>query len=161
MRLGELAQQSLKEMRLLVYELRPSALERAGLAGAIRERLDAVERRSGMTARLQIDDVAQLAPNMQIQLFHIIQEALNNTLKHAAASVVRVRLQIEDGLTLLEVIDNGKGFDPAEVAAAGGLGLTSMRERVETLGGQFNLDSAPGQGTIIRVTLTSTDGNNG
>ena len=161
MRLGELAQQSLKEMRLLVYELRPSALERAGLAGAIRERLDAVERRSGMTARLQIDDVAQLAPNMQIQLFHIIQEALNNTLKHAAASVVRVRLQIEDGLTLLEVTDNGKGFDPAEVAAAGGLGLTSMRERVETLGGQFNLDSAPGQGTIIRVTLTSTDGNNG
>jgi len=160
-RLGELAQQSLKEMHLLVYELRPAALEHTGLAGAIQERLDAVERRSGMSARLQVDDEARLAPAVQIQLFHIIQEALNNTLKHAAASLVRIRLQTQGGVTLLEIADNGKGFDPAEVAAAGGLGLISMRERVEALGGQYNLDSAPGRGTIIRVTLRTMDGDNG
>ncbi len=160
-RLGELAQQSLKEMRLLVYELRPSALARAGLAGAIQERLDAVERRSGMTARLHIDDVTQLAPATQTQLFHIIQEALNNTLKHAAASMVRIRLHVQDGAMQLEIADNGKGFDPAEAAAGGGLGLTGMRERVELLGGHINLDSAPGRGTIIRVTLRTTDDANG
>lgn len=160
-RLGELARQSLKEMRLLVYELRPSALARAGLTGAIQERLDAVERRSGMTARLTIDDVARLALDVQTQLFHIIQEALNNTLKHATASVVRIRLQMQDGETLLEIADNGRGFDPDEAATGGGLGLTSMRERVEALGGHFNLDSAPGKGTIIRVILRTTDGDNG
>ena len=114
-----------------------------------------------MTARLTIDDVARLAPNVQTQLFHIVQEALNNTLKHAAASMVRIRLQTQDEATLLEIVDNGRGFDPAEVATAGGMGLASMRERVEALGGLFNLDSAPGQGTIIRVTLRTMDGNNG
>lgn len=158
-RLGELAQQSLKEMRLLVYELRPSALEREGLAGAVQERLDAVERRSGMTARLHSDGTEQLSANVQTQLFHIIQEALNNTLKHAAATIVRIRLQTQDGATQLEIADNGRGFDLEEAAAAGGLGLVSMRERVERLGGLFNLNSTPGRGTIIQVTLTTTDDN--
>ncbi len=160
-RLGELAQQSLKEMRLMVYELRPSALTRVGLAGAIQERLDAVERRSGMKARLHVDEAVRPAPKVQTQLLHIVQEALNNTLKHAGASVVRVRLQEEDGATLLEIADNGRGFDPVEAAGGGGLGLISMRERVETFGGLFNLDSAPGRGTIIRVTLRTTDDANG
>lgn len=158
-RLGELAQQALKEMRLLVYEMRPSVLKEQGLAGALQSRLDAVERHAGIRARMHVEMVRRLTPAAQLQLYRVAEEALNNALKHASATAVRITIRSDDTGTLLEISDNGRGFDPQAARHASGLGLTSMRERVEKLGGQFELESAPGQGTSIRVTLDAMDGN--
>ncbi|HMT20804.1 MAG TPA: PAS domain S-box protein, partial [Promineifilum sp.] len=157
-RLGELAQQVLKEMRLLIYGMQPSVLERQGLAEALQARLDAVERHAGIRAGLHVEMIREPEPVTQLQLYRVVEEALNNALKHASATAVRIFIRSDDTKTLLEVNDNGRGFDPQAIRYAGGLGLTSMRERVEKLGGQFELESAPGEGTKIRITLNVMDG---
>jgi PAS domain S-box-containing protein len=151
-RLGETAQQALKEMRLLVYQLRPLALEAEGLAGALQHRLDAVEKRGGVQARLVVEGLVSLPARVEEALFRVAQEALNNALKHAGASAVTVTLCGGKGLVGLEITDNGRGFDPAQ-ASGGGLGLTSMRERVDQLGGDFALLTGPGRGTTVSVRL--------
>jgi PAS domain S-box-containing protein len=152
-RLGETSQQSLKEMRLLVYELRPLALESVGLAGALQHRLDAVEARAGVEARLLVEGAYQAPPAMEEDLYRIAEQALNNTLKHAAATAVTARLRGENGRLTLEVIDNGCGFDPEAVKDKGGQGLMSMHERASRIGGVLAVLSTPGQGTTIRVEV--------
>jgi PAS domain S-box-containing protein len=157
--LGEISQQALREMRLLIYELRPSALEREGLVGALRQRLEAVEGRAGVEARLYTGGEVVLPPPVEEGLYRIAGEALNNSLKHAAASLVTVHIQATDERVTLEVADNGAGFDPGAVASSGGMGLLSMRERAEKLGGTLVVISAPGQGTRVKVRLVGTRGN--
>jgi PAS domain S-box-containing protein len=152
-RLGETSQQSLKEMRLLVYELRPLALESVGLVGALQRRLDAVEARAGVEARLLVEGVYQPPPAMEEDLYRIAEQALNNTLKHAAATALTVRLRDDTGRLTLEVIDNGCGFDPKAVKDKGGQGLMSMRERAARIGGALTVLSTPGQGTTVRVEV--------
>lgn len=152
-RLGELAQQSLKEMRLLVHELRPSLLQKEGLAAALQARLDTVERHSGIRARFVAELDQKLSPQVQLQYYRVAEEALNNALKHAAASAVRVHIRSGGGVAAMEITDNGKGFDPATMAASRGMGLTNIRERMENLGGCLEVDSTPGQGTTIRVYM--------
>jgi signal transduction histidine kinase len=171
-RIADTARRGLKEMRLLVYELRPLALEGVGLVGALQQRLEMVEGRSGVQTRLLVEpegDV-KLPPNLEEELYRIAQEALNNTLKHANASSVTVRLAVTpsatnggvgarpDGRHLeFEVSDDGCGFDLQAVGDKGGLGLTSIRERVEGLGGELNVISSPGQGTALRVAVPLSD----
>ncbi|MCB0087273.1 MAG: sensor histidine kinase, partial [Caldilineaceae bacterium] len=94
--LGRLGQQALKEMRLLIYELRPPDLEKEGLIGALHQRLEAVERRAGIQARLLAQELVDLPLALEDGLYGIAQEALTNTLKHASASEVMVRLQVVD-----------------------------------------------------------------
>jgi signal transduction histidine kinase len=151
--LGQIAQQALKEMRLLVYELRPLALTQDGLVGALRQRLDAVERRTGVQAQLQAKAMLDLPRQVEEALYHIAQEALNNALKHATATAVTVSIGADNGQIVLEVADNGSGFDPQAVESKGGLGLTSMRERVEKMGGVLTILSTPGEGTKVKVSL--------
>ncbi len=153
--LGETSQQALKEMRLLVYQLRPVALEQEGLAGALRQRLDAVERRAGVKVRLVFDE-AEVPPVVEQELYRIAQEALNNALKHAAASTVTVGIAGGDGLAELTVEDDGKGFEIDAVGDSAGMGLTNMRERVEYLGGSLSILSSPGKGTKVSVTVPTT-----
>jgi two-component system nitrate/nitrite sensor histidine kinase NarX len=152
-RLGETALQALKEMRLLVYELRPSALKTDGLAEALRRRLDAVEKRAGMKASIILKGVCDLPLPVETELFRIAHEALNNTLKHAMATEVMVALSTENGQAELEVADNGRGFDPEALSDTGGLGLISMRERAERLGGSLRIVARPGEGTRIKATI--------
>jgi PAS domain S-box-containing protein len=152
-RLGETSQQSLKEMRLLVYELRPLVLERVGLVGALQQRLDAVEARAGVEARLLIEGTTRVPEAMEEALYRIAEQALNNALKHAAATSVIVRISANDGRLALEVADNGCGFHPEAVKDRGGQGLTSMQERTEQIGGGLAVISAPGQGTTVRVEV--------
>ncbi len=152
-RLGELSQQCLREMRLLVYELRPAMVEEVGLIGALRQRLESVEQRSGVSVHLTADDDRSIPPGVQNELFRVAEEALNNALKHAHASSLTVRLQTTDDQIELDIADNGRGFDPVAVAGSGGQGLTNMHERVARLGGRFAIDSAPDQPTTIRVRL--------
>jgi len=150
-RIGEITQQALKEMRLLIHELRPPALEQEGLVGALHQRLDAVEKRAGVEARILMDDLIELPATVEEELYRIAQEALNNALKHAGATAVTVRLCTEDSQVVLEVTDNGCGFDPATVKDCGGMGLISMHERARQLGGALSVTSASGQGTTVRA----------
>ena len=151
--LGEIAQQALKEMRLMVHELRPPDLEEVGLLGALHLRLGAVEKRAGVDAHLVAGKVPVLSPQVEEWLYRIAIEALNNALKHAEATEVTVRLQPAGGGVLLEVEDNGCGFDASRMAERRGIGLNSMRERAEGMGGALEITSEAGKGTTVRVRI--------
>jgi len=147
-------QQALREMRLLIFELRSPTLKRDGLVCALQSRLESVEQRAGLAAELHVTGTVQLLPELEAALYRVAQEALNNALKHAGASRVTVTLAQENGTVTLEVADDGQGFDPAAARNGGGFGLHSIEERVERLGGRLALDSKPGQGTRLRVEVT-------
>jgi signal transduction histidine kinase len=166
-RLGEIAQQAMKEMRLLVYELRPLALREAGLVNALQQRLDTVERRAGVEAKLAVEGEVEIPDDVEEALFRIAQEALNNAMNHAAATAVVVTIRPEanppNRRVVLEVADNGKGFDRDSLEDEGGIGLKSMRERVEKLGGVLIIVSRPGEGTRVKASVplkVSTDSPN-
>ena len=152
-KIGEISQQALKEMRLLIIELRPPILEQEGLVGAIQKRLDSVEKRFGIEARVVMEDFIELPLPITEELYWIAQEALNNSLKHAEASRVIVRLYIERDTIVLEVVDNGKGFDPATIKHSGRFGLINMDERSKQVGGNLKVKSIPGNGTTIKVVV--------
>jgi len=152
-RLGEISQQALQEMRLMVYELRPQILQNEGLVGALEHRLAAVERRAGINARLHVAQKIDLPQNVEEELFHLSMEALNNALKHAKASEVVLSLKMEEGSFILTVADNGRGFDPKLTTSTGGMGLSSMNERVVKIGGNLSIQSEDGAGTIIAVSV--------
>ena len=152
-RLSQISQQAFKEMRLLVYELRPLALKRAGLVRALQQRLDTVERRAGIEATLTVDGNVELPARLEEELYHIAQEALNNALKHAAATTITVYILADEQRIAIEIHDDGKGLDLSAASDEGGIGLSSMRERAEKLGGALTITSTPGQGTTINVTV--------
>ncbi len=150
--LEELSVQALGEMRLLIHQLRPPVLEETGLVGALQERLEAVEHRVGLETELLIEgDVEGLPQVVEEEFFHISQEALNNALRHAEASNIQIRIEVENGSARLAVEDDGRGFDPSE--SNGGLGMITMRERAESLGGDFKLTSDDDHGTVVEVRL--------
>jgi nitrate/nitrite-specific signal transduction histidine kinase len=152
-RLGEIAQHALQEMRLLVYELRPQILEKEGLIGALEHRLASVERRAGINARLHVAQVMDLPLKIEEELFHLSMEALNNILKHAGASEIDISLDSENDLLILKVEDNGRGFDPEVAINQGGIGISSMIERAEKIGGSLSIQSEPDTGTVLRVKI--------
>lgn len=157
-RLGQTAQEALQEMRLLIYELRPPILEQEGLVGALQQRLDAVEGRAGVETRLRVEGTIKLPSLVEDGLYRIAQEALNNALKHAAAGLVTVRIRAGSGQVELEVTDNGTGFDPETISDRGGMGLVNMHDRAERLGGKLSVNSAPGQGTQVKVSIQIDEG---
>jgi nitrate/nitrite-specific signal transduction histidine kinase len=152
-RLSDTLQQALKQMRLLVHELRPPVLERSGLEGALRQRLDAVETRLAVEASLVVEGALDLSPSVEEGLYRIAQEALNNALRHAEATKVLVAIKADAGQVQLEVVDNGRGFEVSSGAEAGGVGLQSMRERAQSLGGSLDISSEPGEGTCVTVRV--------
>jgi signal transduction histidine kinase/putative methionine-R-sulfoxide reductase with GAF domain len=152
-RIDQNALQALKEMRLLVFELGPSEVLEGGLVDALQRRLDSVEKRTGMNARLTVDGEFKLDASTELALYRIAQEALNNTLKHAGASEVHVNLQRVQNTVSLAIHDNGCGFDLREKSTGGGMGLTNMQERSAALGGVLEIISHPGAGTSIIATI--------
>lgn len=152
-RMSETARRALKEMRLLLYELQPPLTEREGLVEALSHRLDAVEGRAGVKARLLAKEWVDLPAPVEENLYRIAQEALNNALKHAEASTVTVQLCADADGVDLEVVDNGKGFEPDSARGRRGMGLLSMRQRVERLKGRLTILSTPGEGTRVKVRL--------
>ena len=156
--LGETAQDALKEMRLLVYELRPLALKPGRLVEAIQQRFNAVERRAGIKAHLLTDQHHEVELPLHIEegFYRIIQEALNNSLKHASATSVTVQIYATTVEVKVEISDNGVGFDTGVAGTKGGMGLESMRERAEKLGGQLQIESSPDKGTTITASLENS-----
>jgi PAS domain S-box-containing protein len=149
------AQEALREMRLLIFQLSPPALEKGDLAGALQMRLDAVEARGGLKVDLQAEGSESLTPHVRQELYQIAQEALNNALKHAHAQSVRILLGFHGSGTRLEISDDGCGFEPEAADRSGGLGLRGMRERVQGIGGTLRIESSPGKGTTIHVAVAT------
>jgi len=148
------AQEALREMRLLIFELRPPVLRQEGLAAALRSRLESVEQRVGLQTRFDVDLEGQLSPEIEEALYRVALEALNNVLRHSFANLVSVALVRQDQRVVLEIEDDGIGFDPAATCErGGGLGLRGMQERVSRLGGTLILASAPSAGTRVRVEV--------
>jgi signal transduction histidine kinase len=158
--LRDTAQEALREMRLLIFELRPPALEN-GLASALQNRLDAVESRGGLKTELHVAGKEAGSLALHTELYHIALEALNNALKHANAQSVQVALRYEDAGIQLEICDDGIGFDPAIARLGGGLGLAGMRERAQRIGALLEVDSAVGKGTSILVRVPTQPNPNG
>ncbi len=157
--IGETGHQALREMRLLIYRLRPSILAKEGLARALQQRLNSVEGRAGVKSQLVVEVKAKLSPALEDALYHIAQEALNNALKHALASEVAVYLNTTvNQQAVLKVEDNGRGFDPDAAARGDGMGLVSMKERAEMFDGSLTILSSPGQGSVVEARLSTAAG---
>jgi signal transduction histidine kinase len=148
----QLAEAGMAEMRALIFELRPESLEQEGIVGALAKQAAALRARHG----IRVDEVFDAEPTapfaVKEALFRIVQEALNNTAKHARASHVELRLTSTDEALIAEIRDNGAGFD-AGAQFPGHLGLQSMRERASRLGGTVEIISSSGQGTIVRAMI--------
>jgi signal transduction histidine kinase len=151
--LQDTAQEALDEMRLLIFELRPPVLEQVGLAAALQARLAAVEGRANLQTRLLVEEIDSLPSPVEQALYRIAQEALNNALKHAHAQRITVQLGQAQKRVILEIADDGSGFEPATAQENGGLGLRGIKERVAQLDGVLTLQSAPGAGTRLRVEV--------
>lgn len=153
-RLQETATAALTEMRTLIFQLRPPALTEHGLVAALQQHVAALDRREGLTVHLQVKGDERHARGAEQAIYRIVQEALNNVVRHAGECDVVVTLELQPDAITLRVVDDGYGFDPTQVAGGGRhLGLTSMRERATELGGTLQLTSRPGQGTEILVVV--------
>jgi signal transduction histidine kinase len=147
-----LAEAALTEMRALIFELRPDALEQDGLVGILEKQAAALTARHKLKVETVLGSEPDAPLTVKEALYRIAQEALNNAVKHARASVLSVRLVQAGGIVTLEVGDNGVGFDPAG-AFPGHLGLQSMRERAARMGAVIEMHSAPGEGSRLRVVV--------
>jgi signal transduction histidine kinase len=153
-RLQELAQDAIGELRSLVFQLRPAAIESEGLAAALAKHVEVLRRVHRLTVDIDVHGEARLRPGVDEELFKIAQEALQNALKHAAAERLEVRLDERADAVALRVRDDGVGFDPADpTCRSRSLGLTSMEERAQALGTQLHIASAPGRGTTISLEV--------
>jgi signal transduction histidine kinase len=151
-RLQELAREALEELRSLILELRPPELERDGLCGALRKHVALLERLHRVPIDVEVDDAAGGDGRRDGDVLRVAQEALQNAVRHAGAGRIAVRLGRPDGRLVLEVSDDGTGFDPADPELRSRrLGLTSMEERARRLGGRLEIRSAPGAGTTVRL----------
>src|SRR5947209_3273107 len=151
--LSDLTQGALAEMRALLFELRPGSLREEGLVAALRKQAAALTAREELKVDVQAP-TGRIALNETVeeQLYRLSQEALHNVVKHAQATHVQLCLSIQEDSVTLEVTDNGIGFDLG-VRLPGHMGLTTMAERASSLRGDLELRSAPGAGTVVRVTV--------
>lgn len=152
--LQALAQNALAEMRSLIRQLRPGGTPQGGLAGALRRHAETRRAQDGLDVELAISGDRRLPPEVEDALFRVVQEALNNVVKHARVSTARVTLRLDQNPIVLCVEDRGVGFSVEDlVQPAGGsrLGLAGMSERVQLLGGRLEIESAPGLGTRVEV----------
>jgi signal transduction histidine kinase len=153
--LEQLAYAALGDMRALVYELHPTLLHAEGLAAAVRREAESITAREPLQIQLSApDERLPLETAVELDLYRLLKEALHNAVKHAGATSIHVTLGEEPAGSrrlVVEVSDDGVGFDPRHPSE--GLGLVSMRERAERVGGQLTLTSRPGVGTTVRVLV--------
>ena len=151
-KIGESARQAVKEMRLFLYQMQPIDVDKDGLISVLHHRLAAVEGRADIKARLLADEEITISKDKEIALYYIAQEALNNVLRHAKAKSITVTLKQGRKNVILEIQDDGCGFDQKKVDR-GGLGLRNIRERTSQVNGILKISSKPNEGTTIVVTV--------
>lgn len=152
--LAAAAREIYADVRESIIGLRSAAAGRS-MSEAMKEYVAAWERQSGVECRLDVDPELRLAAGPELQLLRIVQEALSNVRKHAAANEVSVRIERQNGCVVATIVDDGVGFTPGEMGRSEfpRFGLATMRERAESLGGSVQLDTAPGAGTRVRVEI--------
>ncbi len=153
--LRTLARQGIADMRLLLFRLHPPVLEDGGLVVALQGRLEAIEARAGLQIDLRVEGENTLPIVIEEELYKIAQEALNNVVKHAKAEHVIVHLQFRAQHCDMTIQDDGVGFDPVTTQGTGGIGLRSIAERIQQMGGRLLLESTPEQGTKLQVRVES------
>lgn len=155
-RLQDIAHEALAEMRALIFELRPAALEEKGLVQALTNHVDLFRRRNSLEVEFTIEGDRRLPPEAELALYRVAQEAMANVAKHARARRSTVTLGLEGSRASLTVEDDGQGFDLSSAEETEGvksLGLTSMRERVEQLRGTLSIETCPGAGTRVCASI--------
>ncbi|MEM8530672.1 MAG: GAF domain-containing sensor histidine kinase [Chloroflexota bacterium] len=154
-RLQETATAALGEMRALIFQLRPPALNEQGLIGALHQQVAGMRAREGLTVSLVVEGEESHARGTEQSLYRIAQEALNNIIRHAGACAVNITLTLTPELITLHIADDGCGFEPDKVRPSNGrhLGMISMRERAIELGGTLDVYSHLNQGTTIVVAV--------
>jgi signal transduction histidine kinase len=148
--LRQLTRGALAEMRTLLLELRPATLTQTRLSDLIKQLCEAFIGRSRLPIKLSIEGDCQLPPEVQVAIYRIAQESLNNVFKYARASQVNVNLFITENMVRYDTCDNGIGFDTAAVKPTS-LGMRIMRERAEAIGATFHVSSQTGSGTCVEV----------
>jgi two-component system, LuxR family, sensor kinase FixL len=139
-----------EDVHSLSYRLHPALLEDLGLADALRAECERFSRQESFSVEVNLEEIpAETSPDTGLCLFRVTQEALRNVVRHARAQAAVVSLRPWDGGLQLAVTDTGAGFDPGQQRQRPSLGLASMQERVRLLGGELEIESAPGQGTTI------------
>jgi signal transduction histidine kinase len=134
----------------LSYRLHPSVLDDLGLVQALKAECERVARVESLQVDVEADRLPPSMPKeVALGIYRVAQEALRNIVRHAKASTVQLSLALSDGGLLLTVTDNGSGFDPGVPALRPSVGHASMRERMRSLGGKLDIESAPGLGTIV------------
>lgn len=163
-KLEDLAHRTTKEIRHMLFTLRPLILESQGLGAALEAMAEKMRETYSQNVVINIDSklAEKLEMGKQGVIFYIVEEAVTNARKHANASTISVRLgQVETGILRLEIIDDGVGFDVKAVDKAydkrGSLGMVNLRERTELVNGLLNIDSAPGKGTHVQVYIPLTE----
>ena len=163
-RIEELARRTTKEIRHMLFTLRPLVLESQGLVAALQAMARKMKETYSQNVLVNIDEglLEQLELGKQGVIFYIVEEAVNNARKHAKAAHIGVRLRpIEEGLALLEILDDGAGFDVEAVNrtydSRGSLGMVNLRERTELVNGLLNIQSAPGKGARVQVFIPLTE----
>jgi signal transduction histidine kinase len=156
-RIRQNVEHGLQSARTFLFDLRPPVLDEAGLQTALRRQLERAAEQNGCAAELRWEVAERLDPDRETILFRAVQEALANVVKHARAAKVTIRAWREGGAVVVEVADDGAGFDPVEAlawaSATDHLGLRFMSERVEGAGGAVCIHAAPGQGTRVELRL--------
>jgi len=151
--LVELVKDTIRCVRRISSELRPSILDDLGLGAAIEWLAHDVESRTQITCAVEVPEDLSLPFELATPLFRICQEALTNVTRHAGASKVSIKLTYADGRLALVVQDNGRGITDEEIQRHGSLGLLGMKERVGLLGGTLEVKGEPGQGTTLSITI--------
>lgn len=147
-----LADAGLAEMRALIFELRPDSLEKEGLAAALSKQAAAIKARHHLSVSIDLNTEPVLSIETKEALYRIAQEALQNCIKHSQAANVKIELRDEGQEVVLSIVDDGVGFEPSG-QYPGHLGLQTMQERTGQLGGRLEIDSEPGRGTSIKVSI--------
>jgi signal transduction histidine kinase len=150
----QLAENALEEMRVLLLELRPSALAEKKLGNLIRQVTGIIVNRAGLTATVQIEEQEAIPPEVQFVLYRVVQEALNNIARHALASHVEIYFSSQAGRIDLTIQDDGLGFDPSNIPP-GHLGLSIMNDRIQSIGGTLETISRKDKGTLLKVSWTA------
>lgn len=153
--ISEAVSLALNEVREIAHNLRPYQLERLGLTNTIEQMIANVRNSSEAEFITEIDNIDGLLPNeSEINLYRMVQECINNIVKHSAASCAWISIKRTDNGAQIICRDNGRGFDPATNSSNNGMGLIGMAERVRMLRGRYTLESAVGKGTTIRITIS-------
>ena len=143
--------EEIANLRALIVELRPAALDEYGAAAAIESLAERTAARQGLSVDASVELAARHTPELESTTYRLVQEALTNAVRHAGATEIRIDVAEREGHIDIAVADNGRGFDP-ETAAARGFGLTGMRERVDLADGELAIETS-GDGTTIRARL--------